>query len=216
MHATRTALVTFIAFIVAAAALVALTPATASAQASVEVRGKAGVTSATIDNTARAGDPVFNPGGGFQAAALLRFKGGIAGGLNFNYQYDGHAMTAVPSGFATRPSISYNQPSMGIRAMMELMPSIHAGGWANYVFGSTTVDAGQQKTEWDNQGFEIGGDIQLNYQLKPYKTYLLMGAYAYMQYLSMFATRDDLGYGDMSGQNIGIGATLGVRMDFKL
>ncbi len=215
MH-TRTPLITVFAFVLSALALIALTPTIASAQASVEIRAKAGVTSATIDNTARAGDPVFNPGGGFQAAALLRFKGGIAGGLNFNYQYDNHTMTAVPSGFATRPSISYSQPSLGLRAMMELMPSINAGGWANYIFGSTTVDAGTQKTEWDVQGFEIGGDIQLNYQLKPYKTYLLMGAYAYMQYLSQFVARDDLGYGDMSGQNIGIGATLGIRMDFAL
>ncbi|PJB39895.1 MAG: hypothetical protein CO108_16145 [Deltaproteobacteria bacterium CG_4_9_14_3_um_filter_63_12] len=186
------------------------------AQLSVDLKAKVGVTSATITNT-HTGDPIFDVGGGANAAVMLRFQGGIAAGLNFNYQYDGHrnlVSTGDPSS-----TMSFNCPSFGIKARFNLMPNVEGGAWANYVFGSTWVKpSGSPEIDWANQGFELGAEAVLAYQLKPYKTYILAGAYAYFQYLQLF--RDppppDPQVTDMTATNYGVGASLGVRFDFAL
>ena len=197
------------------AAFLVLVPSELFAQASVEIRGKAGVTSATIDNTS-GGDPVFDIGGGLQAAALIKFVGGIAAGLNFNWYYDSHTMRST-AGSGSTGTMSFSSPSFGIIARYGLGPNVDAGAWVNYVFGSTTADfsaSGTTDNEWDVQGFELGGELKLAYQMKPYRTYILAGVFAYGQYLTLFQSAGS--GGDMSAQNIGGGALLGVRFDFKL
>ena len=98
----RTTLITSIA--VATLLLLVAAPQSAQAQGTFEAKAKIGVASATIDQTAIAGDPIFNVGGGAQAAILLRFKGGIAAGFNFNYNYDSHMTSGAPTSMTARPN----------------------------------------------------------------------------------------------------------------
>ncbi len=207
-----------------AVSLMALTlvaePQSASAQVSFEVAAKVGVASASIDNVAH-GDPVFDVGGGFQAAALLRFVGGIGAGLNFNYFYDSHRMSGTDGVANPAKSMSFSSPSVGIVARYRLMEAVEAGAWLNYAFGSSKVEfTGGGKTEWDIQGFELGAQIQLAYQMKPYKTFILAGAYGFVQYNTLFIDRSSSSnpgsYSDMTTYNYGIGATVGVRFDFSI
>ncbi|MDX9724162.1 MAG: hypothetical protein RBU37_25665 [Myxococcota bacterium] len=193
-----------------------LVPQQSDAQVMLEVNGKVGATSATISDISY-GDPIFDIGGGVQAAAMIRFVGGIAAGLNFNIQYDGHRMTGNPRG----DSMSFFVPSVGVTARYELMPMVNVGAWLNYCFGSASVAKGNQEASWAVQGFEGGASLALNYQMKPYKTFVILGLYAYFEYLQLFLDENNLSektnYTDMNApNNIGIGALLGVRFDLTL
>ena len=117
--------------------------------------------------------------------------------------------------------MTFLTPSVGIRAGFDLMPTINAGAWANFAFGSAFVELPQQDATFGIQGFEIGADVSLHYQLKPYKTYIIFGIYGYYEFLQLFVGDGGAGpgvrpYGDLATSNFGIGAAVGVRFDFSI
>ena len=95
-----------------------------------------------------------------------------------------------------------------------MMKTLAVGIWANYAFGSSSVSEGDITSEFQLQGFEIGIEANYAYQIKPYKTYILIGIFGFYENLNMFPEKDGWNYGDVKAENLGLGLNVGVRFDF--